>query len=80
MANTNMFGGRGGAARGGVVGRSARGGARNRIPLINRQRLVESFDAGKGYLHLPNQLGINYSTARNIILFWLQDSRVKTRR
>ena len=80
MADVNLFGGRGGAARGGVVGRPVRGGARNRVLQTDRQCLVHSFEAGEEYLHLSNQLGINYSTARNIIRVWLQDSRVETRR
>ena len=37
MADVNLFGGCGGAARGGVVGRLARGGARNRVPQTDRQ-------------------------------------------
>ena len=77
MADVNLFGGRGGAARGGVVGRPARGGVSNRVPQTDRQRLVE---AGEDYLHLTNQLGMNYSTARNIIRVWLRDGRVETRR
>ena len=32
MADVNLFGDRGGAARGGGVGRPARGDARNRVP------------------------------------------------
>ena len=32
MADVSLFGGRGGASRGGVVSRPARGGARNRVP------------------------------------------------
>ena len=32
MADVNLFGGCGGAARGGGVGKWARGGARNRVP------------------------------------------------
>ena len=71
MADVSLFGGRGGASRGGVIGRPARGGVRNRVPQTDRQRLVDSFDAGEDYLHLANQLGINYSTARNIIRVWL---------
>ena len=42
-ADVNLFGGRGGAARGGGVGRPARGGARNRVPQTDRQCLVDSF-------------------------------------
>ena len=41
----------------------------------DRQRLVDSFEAGEDCLHLANQLGINYSTARSIIWVWLQDGR-----
>ena len=68
----------GGAARSGVVGRPARGGARNRAPQTDRQRLVDSIESGEDYLHHENQLGINYSTVRNIIRVWLQDGRVET--
>ena len=78
MVDVKLFGGRGGAARGGVIGIPARGGARNRVPLTNR-RLVDSFEASEDYSHLANQLGINYSTARNIIRVWLKDGRVETR-
>ena len=114
MADVNLFGGRGGAARGGggrrgrcgergngdnsagagaavgAVGRAARGaaggrrpargGVRNRVPQTDRQRLVDCLEAGEDYLHLANQLGINYSTARNIIRVWQQDGRVESRR
>ena len=80
MADVNFFVGRGGAAQDGVVGRPVRGDDSNRVPQTDHQRLVDSFEAGEDYLHLTNQLGINYSTARNIIRVWLQDSRVKTRR
>ena len=41
---------------------------------------MDSFQTGEDYLHLANQLGINYSTARNNIQVWLQDGRVETRR
>ena len=34
---------------------------------------VNSFEAGEDYLHLANQLSVNYSTARNIIWVWMQD-------
>ena len=74
IADINLFG-RGGAAR---SGRSARDGARNHVPQTDRQRLVDSFEAAEDYLHFINQLGINYSTARNIIRVWLQDGRVET--
>ena len=67
VTDVNLFGSRGGAARGGVVGRQARGGAHNRAPQTDRQCLVDSFQADENYLHLINQLSINYSTARNII-------------
>ena len=46
-------------------------------PIAN---VLWTVEAGEGYLHFANQLGINYSTARNIIRVWLQDSRVETRR
>ena len=74
----NLFGGCG-AAQVGVAGRPARGGACNCVPQTDR-RLVDSFEASEDYLHLANQLGINYSTARNIIRVWLQDGRVETQR
>ena len=80
MGHVDLFGAHGGAARGGVVGRLVRGGARNRVLQAGRQRLVDFFEAGGDYLHLANQLGINYSTARNIVRVWLQDGRVETRR
>ena len=41
---------------------------------------MDSFEAGEDFLHFVNQLSVNYSTARNIIRVWLQDSRAKTRR
>ena len=80
MVDANLFGGRGGAARGGAVDRLARGGACNCVPQTYPQRLVDSFEAGEDNLHLKNQLGINYITARNIIWVWLQGGRVETRR
>ena len=70
MADVNLFGGCGGAAQGGVVGRPARGGARNRVSQPYRQRLVDCFEA-EDYLHLENQFDINYGTAKNIIRVWL---------
>ena len=78
MTDVNLFGGRGGAPWGGVVVRLERGS--NRVPQTDRQCFVICFEAGKDYLHPANQLGINYSTTRNIIRVWLQDSRVETRR
>ena len=36
MADVNLFGGSGGAARGGGVGRPARGGAHNRVNRVSR--------------------------------------------
>ena len=47
LVDVNLFGGRGGAARGGVIGRPARGGARNRVSQTDRQRLVDPFEAGE---------------------------------
>ena len=49
MADVNLFGGRGGVAQGGVVGRPACGGARNRLPKTDSQRLVDSFKASEDY-------------------------------
>ena len=72
MVDVNLFGGRVGAARGGV-GRPMRGSARNRVSQTDRQHLVNSFEASEDYLHLANQLGVNYSTERNIIRVWLQE-------
>ena len=54
MADVNLFGGRGETARDGVVGRPARGGARNRVPQTDRQHefhyFVDSFQAGGDFI------------------------------
>ena len=46
-------------------------------PIVN---VLWTLEAGEDYMHLVNQLGINYSTASNIIRVWLHDGRVETRR
>ena len=40
---------------------------RRAISAVDKRRLVDSFNNGEDYLTLANQLGINLSTARNIV-------------
>ncbi len=69
--------GRGQGQRGHGRGGNGRGGVRNRVPLNDRQRLVDAYEAGDDYLDLAQRIGINYNTARSIIRVWLRDGRVE---
>lgn len=89
MENLDDFFGAGGRGGGrGAQGANAQDGRgdaqgeerrpRNRISQTDRQRLVDSFEAGDDYLHLAQQIGINYNSARNVIRIWLRDGRVES--
>ena len=69
--------GRGRGQRGHGRGGNRRGGVRNRVPLNDRQRLVDAFEAGDDYLDFAQRIGINYNTARSIIRVRLRDGRVE---
>ena len=49
VADVNLFGGPGGAVRGGGVGRPTRGGVRSRVLQTNRQCVMDSFETGENY-------------------------------
>ena len=40
---------------------------RRAISVVDKRRLIDSFNNGEDYLSLANQLNINVSTARNIV-------------
>ena len=66
-----------------VVGRLARGGARNCVPqTVANMNCTILWTLGSWWRWFApwKSIGINYSTARNIIQVWLQDGWAETRR
>ena len=53
---------------------------RNRIPNEVRERLVRSFeDPTEGYLMVADTLGVNRSTARGILTWYICEGKVQER-
>ena len=53
---------------------------RNRIPNEVRERLVRSFeDPTEGYLMVADTLGVNRSTARGILTWYIGEGKVQER-
>ena len=53
---------------------------RNRIPLEHRERIVRAFeDEDEGYLMVADTLGVNRSTARGIVAWYIREGRIRER-